>query len=1032
MMFMKKITLIFTGLILSLSVVVSAQTLTDWTNENPGNVTLSQETTNVNEGTSALGVISTTQNQASTEVVSASFPVTPDAAFTATVDIYDNDIAGRVRLNLSFDGDPEWGPYSSDGTDFETIEMTGTVPSEATTATVFFRFYDFEDDWDGDFECILDNATFTEDGGANLVPNGGFENWETLTPTEYLISEIQDTTGNGGGNGSAVEGEYVETSGIVTAVYESDYVIQDGTGEWNGIWVAGTGVARGDSVTVTGTVSENSNLTTILQDNIVINNSGNTLPAPEVLATGDCGEEAWEGVLLETTGTCTNDTVEDNYGEFPLDDGSGEIKIDDYGLADMYYPTQGLDYTVTSPLRFAYGSFRIAVREEADIVEDVGTEPYLAITSPSDGETVNTSDVNIEFNVQNFVLGDGTGDGYLSYSVDGGADQAHYTTDPISLIGLTEDTHTVDMELLDDVGNPLTPAVTASVSFTVNLSGSTSIYDIQYTTDPSGDSPMVDQEVTIAGIVTAVDGDNFWMQDAPGEWNGVYVYYAQSGGPARGDSVTVTGTVEEYYDVTQISSVTDMTVITNGHTPAVADITTGQASDEGFESVLVQVEGLNSAPVDDYGQWPLNDGSGNILIDEELFSYTPTEGNDYRVTGIATYSYSEWKIWPRDAADIDDLGASTEPMVIISYPENGDVIYTDFVDMVFTVYNFTLGTDGKLAYSIDGGAVSYQTTGDPISFTGGPTGLSEGDHTVELELVDMSENPLSPAVSSSVTFTVDLTPEITPIYDIQYSTGGDSPLNGDVVTVKGVVAANFNTSTHGEGYYLQDGAGEWNGLYVYDETNSPSMGDSVRVTGTVNESYSMTQLESVQNFLVIDIGGTIASPTLVTIPEANTEAYESVLVRVEDVECVTDENEYGEWQVAVGTDTLNMKDNGAFSFSPAVNEFYNINGMMHYSYGEFSMHYRIESDIEVAGSVNNDLIADINVYPNPATDNIYIENIENVNSIDIITLTGQIIDSYDVTDNNIQMDVSGYSNGVYFVKFRLEDDSTATIRIEKL
>jgi hypothetical protein len=194
----------------------------------------------------------------------------------------------------------------------------------------------------------------------------------------------------------------------------------------------------------------------------------------------------------------------------------------------------------------------------------------------------------------------------------------------------------------------------------------------------------------------------------------------------------------------------------------------------------------------------------------------------------------------------------------------------------------------------------------------------------------------------------------------------------------------------------------------------------------------MTQLESVQNFLVIDIGGTIASPTLVTIPEANTEPYESVLVRVENVECVTDENQYGEWQVAIGTDTLNMKDNGAFSFSPAVNEFYNINGMMHYSYGEFSMHYRIESDIEVAGSVNNDLIADINVYPNPATDNIYIENIENVNSIDIITLTGQIIDSYDVTDNNIQMDVSGYSNGVYFVKFRLEDDSTATIRIEKL
>jgi hypothetical protein len=247
-----------------------------------------------------------------------------------------------------------------------------------------------------------------------------------------------------------------------------------------------------------------------------------------------------------------------------------------------------------------------------------------------------------------------------------------------------------------------------------------------------------------------------------------------------------------------------------------------------------------------------------------------------------------------------------------------------------------------------------------------------------------------------------------------------------------VVAANFNSSTYGEGYYLQDGAGEWNGLYVYDDTNSPSMGDSVRVTGTVNESYSMTQLESVQHFLVIDIGGTVASPTLVTIPEANPEPYESVLVRVENVECVTEENQYGEWQVAIGTDTLYMKDNDAFTFSPVLGEFYNINGMMHYSYEAFSMHYRIESDIEVTGNVNDDLVADINVYPNPATDYIYIENVENVNRIDVVKLTGQIIDSYTVTENSMQMDVSGYSNGVYFVKFVLNDNSTGTIRIEKL
>ncbi|MFO7791122.1 MAG: hypothetical protein R6V32_11180, partial [Bacteroidales bacterium] len=747
---MKNVIFIFTGLFLSLSVL--AQSPTDWTNTNPGNVSVFEETTNVNEGSSALGVTCTTQDQTNTEFMSASFTVTPGASYSASVDVYDNDSVGKVRLAINWDGTNAWGGYSSDGESWETIEETGTVPDGVTTAYVFFRFYDETSvTWDGDFSLILDNVTFTEDGGSNLVANGGFENWETLTPTAYTIPEIQDTVGNGGGNGSAIEGEYVETEGIVTAVYadEGKYVIQDGTGEWSGIWVAGSGAAQGDSVTVTGSVSEDGNLTQILADDVVVNNSGNTLPSAEVLPTGDCGQEAWEGVLLETTGTCTNDTVEDNYGEFPLDDGSGEILVDDYGLADMYYPTQDLDYTVTSPLTFNYGAFKIAVREEADIIEDVGTEPYLAITSPSDGATVNTTDVNIEFNVQNFTLGDGTGDGYILYSVDGGTAQNHYSDDPIQLTGLSEDEHTANLELVDDTGSPLDPAVTASVSFTVNLSGTTSIYDIQYTEDASGDSPMVDQEVTISGIVTAVDGDNFWIQDAPGAWNGIYVYYAQSGGPAIGDSVTATGTVEEYYDVTQISSVTDMTVISNGHTPSVAEITTDQANGEGFESVLVQVEGTNNGPVDDYGQWPVNDGSGNILIDDELFSYTPTEGNDYRVTGVTTYSFSEWKIWPRDSADVEDLGVSTDPAVIINSPGNGDVIYTDAVDVNFVVNNFDLGTDGKLAYSIDGGTVSYQTTSDPVSFTD----LSEAEHTVDLELVDMSENPLSPAVTASVTFT---------------------------------------------------------------------------------------------------------------------------------------------------------------------------------------------------------------------------------------------------------------------------------------
>jgi len=52
-----------------------------------------------------------------------------------------------------------------------------------------------------------------------------------------------------------------------------------------------------------------------------------------------------------------------------------------------------------------------------------------------------------------------------------------------------------------------------------------SIYDIQYTTDSSGDSPYTSETVTTQGVVTAVFGSNYvWIQDGSGPWSGLYIY----------------------------------------------------------------------------------------------------------------------------------------------------------------------------------------------------------------------------------------------------------------------------------------------------------------------------------------------------------------------------------------------------------------------------------------------------------------------------------------------------------------------------
>ena len=120
-----------------------------------------------------------------------------------------------------------------------------------------------------------------------------------------------------------------------------------------------------------------------------------------------------------------------------------------------------------------------------------------------------------------------------------------------------------------DFTNPVTYTVTAqdastkawTVTVTVQDIPLTKIYSIQYTTAPSGDSPLKLQQVRTKGVVTAVKTGsttfNMWLQDSAKAWNGVYVYGVNNslGTIAQGDSVEVIGTVDEYNNLTEIKSV---------------------------------------------------------------------------------------------------------------------------------------------------------------------------------------------------------------------------------------------------------------------------------------------------------------------------------------------------------------------------------------------------------------------------------------------------------------------------------------------
>ena len=221
----------------------------------------------------------------------------------------------------------------------------------------------------------------------------------------------------------------------------------------------------------------------------------------------------------------------------------------------------------------------------------------------------------------------------------------------------------------------------AESSYMVNPTGGeiTAIHDIQYTTDSSGDSPLNGQTVTISGIVTA----EFWgsssnrylyVQDAEGPWNGVACFeyggwdtfdFSSSAGTvhsvAEGDSVTVTGTVDEYYDLTEIVDVTEVIIhgpAVNMISPAVVtpgQIMTGGSDAEAYEGCLVTVENVTVDNEDlNNGEWSVTDGTNSVRVDDIWdYYYFPESGQALaEVVGVMTYTYSDAKLEPRLARDV--------------------------------------------------------------------------------------------------------------------------------------------------------------------------------------------------------------------------------------------------------------------------------------------------------------------------------------------------------------------------------------------
>ena len=225
------------------------------------------------------------------------------------------------------------------------------------------------------------------------------------------------------------------------------------------------------------------------------------------------------------------------------------------------------------------------------------------------------------------------------------------------------------------------------------------IEEIQGTGDTS---PYEGEKVKTSGNVTAVFAHGFFLEMNPGgARRGIYVYTGSTPTVSVGDTVVIEqADVQEYNGLTELTNPT-ITVVGNNYPVPVTTITLANFNED-YEGVFVKVENVWVADPDlGYGEWLLSDGSNTGRVDDMgSYTYVPTL-DDYLafVQGPLTYTYGNYKLEPRDDADISVTNYAPDTAGHSEAAEPGHGVIVSFT------WNDPDGNivDDSLYYRVDGG-----------------------------------------------------------------------------------------------------------------------------------------------------------------------------------------------------------------------------------------------------------------------------------------------------------------------------------------
>jgi DNA/RNA endonuclease YhcR with UshA esterase domain len=298
----------------------------------------------------------------------------------------------------------------------------------------------------------------------------------------------------------------------------------------------------------------------------------------------------------------------------------------------------------------------------------------------------------------------------------------------------------------------------------------------------------------------------------------------------------------------------------------------------------------------------------------------------------------------------------------------------------------------------------------------------EANETVYFLIQAFSDNDTS-AIRGTYIFPETISEDdLTAISEVQ-GTSTSSPLLGQKVTIAGRITANFDNTV----YIQEKDSTKRAGICVYNSLKTGNVGDSIIVRGTVAEYSTLTELSNIEYFHNFKNTDSIAPQIINTLGIG--ENLEGMLVTIENVtfnnagQTVTDANTSFTFSDNYGQSVLFSEWNSRLVGKKIPSGTVNLTGVVSEYNGSYQILARNINDFSSVVT-SSPLVAtaesDITIYPNPASIQLYFSATEEISSISIFSINGQLLRKIEKPGTSVN--TSGLTEGIYFMNITIDDN----------